>query len=270
MSRRYLSGIVVLVLTMALLPESRADEKQPPPAKAVNPAAAKLIDKLTEVAEVDTGYNPFVAGSAFAPLAGSEQVGVMVLGQRPSVQSDTFRELVKLGAAAVPDLVAHLNDKRPTRITVGGFAMLSINKEDKDDKPRIYTLKVGDLCYVALGQIVNRNYAAISYVPSAMVVVHTPTRDPKMCDELKKEWGELTPDKYRKSLLKDCEGKGNVDTRAGAFHAPGLVLSGRPGSAGPAIPGSALVLVLGFDRVCAPSSTRKPTDRNAANCSTPM
>ena len=33
-------------------------------------------------------------------------------------RSDTLRELVKRGAAAVPHLIAHLDDQRPTKITI--------------------------------------------------------------------------------------------------------------------------------------------------------
>lgn len=221
MNRCHLSGIAVLVLTTALLSGDNAGKKQSPPTKAINPVVAALIDKLAEVAEADTGYNPSVSGSAFAPLRSDDHWETMIFGQKPSVRSDVFRELVKLGPAAVPDLVGHLNDKRPTRLTVrhtfGAMGGLWTNEENRGGEPNAYTLKIGDLCYVALGQVVNRRHNAVWYQPTAIIMVFTLTCDPETCDKLKKEWGELTRDKHRQSLLKDCEGKGDVSTRAGAF-----------------------------------------------------
>ena len=236
MRGRHLSGIAILVLTTALFSESRADEKQPPPAKAVNAAAAKLIDKLTEVAHAETSQSPFYPAGNFAPLQERTYWGNSLLDDKPSVRSDVFRELsrlrdghalnsdqrsdvfselVKLGAAAVPDLVAHLGDHRPTHVTIWGELS---KKEDKDDS-NSYTAKVGDLCCLALGQIVNRDYTFVMFYdneyPGLSAIISPPTRDAKLRDKLKKQWGELTPEQHRKSLLKDCAG--DISPQAGAF-----------------------------------------------------
>jgi hypothetical protein len=40
----------------------------------------------------------------------------MMLFQQPLVSSEAMRELVKLGVNAVPQLIEHLNDPRPTGI----------------------------------------------------------------------------------------------------------------------------------------------------------
>jgi hypothetical protein len=38
----------------------------------------------------------------------------------------------------------------------------------------VYTIKVGDVCYVLIGQIVNRRLWALEYVPTLIVVVTSP------------------------------------------------------------------------------------------------
>jgi ankyrin repeat protein len=199
-----------------------AQERKPAPQPPANAAAAALIDKLADVAQVDTGYSPYVSGDSFAPLNASGRITTILFSpSKPAARSDTLRDLVRLGPAAVPDLVRHLGDKRPTRLTVrhtfGGFGGLFLNESEKDDERHAYTLKVGDLCYVALGQIVNRPYAAVRYQPTAIIFVFTPTRAPKTREKLQKEWGVITPEMHRRSLRKDCEGKGDLHSRSGAF-----------------------------------------------------
>jgi ankyrin repeat protein len=227
MIRPYLPGIAVLLLTLAAACEARADDKKPPAEKAVSPAAGALIDKLVEVAGTGRPRSPFhdfhsyyTSASNFAPLDRRER-DIWEVDPKPTPTVNVFRELVKLGPAAVPDLLSHLGDKRPTRVIVrNGFGPNSSFKDDNDkndESPDPYTVKVGDLCYVALGQIVNRPYDVAEYQWPKMLVVFSPTRSPKTCDALKKEWGNLTPEKHRKSLLKDCENRSDMETLGGAF-----------------------------------------------------
>jgi hypothetical protein len=182
-----------------------AQEKGKRPAVTI-PA---LIDQLTQVAESDVGYSPANWGTSFLAVdyAGSFQGGLLPL--RPNVPSEAMRELVKRGAAAVPHLLAHLDDKRPTRLNV---------QDPFNSKKILHTVTVGDLCYVALGQIVNRGYSAVFYIPSGIVSVHSPPYSPDLRAEIIKEWGGLTPEKHKASLVKDFHNRQRteVSTRIGA------------------------------------------------------
>jgi ankyrin repeat protein len=174
-----------------------------------------LIDRLVEIDRQDTGYSGSTSGNAFLPL---NQSGphTMLLGQLPQVRSDTMKTLVKLGARAVPKLLEHLADERPTQITlthdllIGGLFVQDDTPKKKDDIFAEYgtsqdrhTVAVGDLCYVALGQIVNRHYRAVRYQPTAIVIAVSLPRSKKLREELVKEWGGLTPAKHRESLVRD-------------------------------------------------------------------
>jgi ankyrin repeat protein len=221
------AGIVALLVAIGL-PSLRAD----PPSRPSGLTVAALIDRLADVKEGGIGYSGSVTGSVFLPLDHAGRLHVMLLFQSPPVASEAMRELVKRGAAAVPELLAHLDDRRPTKLdAVWGLSALLFSsgcdtnrritvpaKLDVEDEkvdsdmpltPRwrseVYTPKVGDLCFVALGQIVNRQFDAVRYVPSGITVVTAPTRSPALRAEVRRQWGGLTAAKHRAALLADCQ-----------------------------------------------------------------
>jgi ankyrin repeat protein len=193
------------------------------PKKPVDPAVV-LIDQFENLGTQDTGYSGSVSGSSFLPL-GHRSVSVMVLSpSTPREPSDTMLSLVKLGSRAVPALLDHLDDDRKTKIVIrnslGGFFEILQDKGEKteDEEPKgkgknlfgaskQYTLRVGDLCYVALGQIVNRNYTAVQYIPSGNVMITSVPHSKKLRADLKKQWGGLTEKKHLASLVKDLNSK---------------------------------------------------------------
>src|SRR5262249_36291828 len=158
-----------------------------------------------DIGDADFGYSPYVTGSVFTPVDNEGSFHAGMLFQRPAVQSPVIRELVKQGAVAAPHLLKHLGDKRKTKIRIShsGFGGGLFITEDEDDKkgrnfgPRGVTLRVGDLCYVALGQIVNRPYYAARYQPTAIIFVNSPVRDTALRKEVQKEWGGLSPAEHK-------------------------------------------------------------------------
>lgn len=198
------------------------EPKKQPPKPLANEVEA-LIDRLTEIDQQDIGYSASESGSAFLPLE-HRHAGSMMLFQKPSATSETMKSLVKFGAKALPALLKHLNDERPTKINMQGMIVIFRNEEFRtaeeflkftfNAKP-LYTVMVGDLCYVAIGQIVNRNYWVVRYQPSACIFVTTVPKNKKIVDELAKEWGNFTPDKHRDSLARDVD-SGYESCRNGA------------------------------------------------------
>jgi len=197
-----------------------------------------LIDKLVEIEEGDIGYMPTMSGSRFLPL-GLSQPGAMLLGQSAPAISPTLRELVALGQPAVPQLLAHLDDQRPTRIKLehggllGGMFLASeydYNRRTAKQLPlgvntnylkteRVverYAVTVGDLCFVALGQIVNRDFHAVRYQPTSIIVVNSPGVSPELRVAAKKEWGQLAAEQHRNSLTLDVLEPDHEDRRLGA------------------------------------------------------
>jgi ankyrin repeat protein len=210
---RLFGGWVALLL---LTPVGADEPKKADPIRA-------LIDQLADLDQQDTGYSGGDSGTAFLPLNRTEG-GPVLLSPRQgkSGPSDAMRSLVKLGMKAVPALLDHLSDDRKTKIDLfhaGGFGGMFITQDkgemaEEEIKGEVwtgkkYTVRVGDLCYVALGQIVNRDYTAVSYAPTAIIYATCVPKSKDLREGLKKEWGGLTADKHRDSLAKDLDSDGS-------------------------------------------------------------
>ena len=155
---------------------ARAEE----PKKPVIDPARILLERLRDVKHQDIGYSSSVSGVSFLPLGQRETLGGLLF-QQPEEASETVRSLVQ-PAKAIPALLDHLSDDRKTKIVIehaGPFGEFRLT-QDKGEKAeedfgegwargKAYTIRVGDLCYVALGQIVNRPYTAVRYFPTANV-----------------------------------------------------------------------------------------------------
>jgi ankyrin repeat protein len=211
---------------------------KPGPKEKETAAILALIDQLAQVAEGDVGYSASVTGSAFLPLDTAGQVHTALLFQKPLTQSDPLRELVKRGAAALPHLLAHLNDGRKTPLQVthehligGMWFSEEFDRNRRTDKPlkggkaedgkqpprqTAYTVTVGDLCFVAIGQIVNRSDNAVRYQPTAIIIVNAPTRSRALRGWVEQSWASLTPQQHRASLVADFRKPDREGRRLGA------------------------------------------------------
>ncbi len=216
-------GWVLVALALPMLAQAMADEPKPAPADPV----VALIDKLVELDTQDTGYSGADSGGSFLPLGRSEASGRLISPRQGKFgSSDAMKSLVKLGMKAVPALLERLSDDRKTKIVIeheGFFGGMSVHHDEGDDPTEKfgdagsrYTVRVGDLCYVALGQIVNREYSAVQYIPTAFVSITCMPRTKKLRAEMVKEWGKLTADSHRDSLVKDFKTREYRVSRAAA------------------------------------------------------
>src|SRR5262245_58561140 len=105
-------SMLVLALTTSCTPQR--------PAKSGDPAAERLIDQLTQIDSQAAGLHStawvrtFIAEDKPAEFAGG------VLGSTAPKTFPQMQELVRRGVSAMPSLIEHLDDKRPTKLTVGG------------------------------------------------------------------------------------------------------------------------------------------------------
>jgi len=83
------------------------------------------------------------------------------------------------------------------------------SEEDEDDFEGSYTLKVGDICFVAVGQIVGRAYSAVRYQPSAIVIINSPLERKALRERVRAIWSSKDPaQKLLDSLLLDYATEG--------------------------------------------------------------
>lgn len=130
--------------------------------------------------------------------------------------------LVRLGVKALPALLNHLTDERPTQwvepkkfwsqaISHTSFydprqredylrpnADVMFTNSEFIDK---YKLKVGDVCYWVIGQIVNRFLLPAFSIKATRI--NSPVHTRSLANWTRRDWSDLTQDEHRKQLEHD-------------------------------------------------------------------
>ena len=181
--------------------------------------ASKLIEALAEIAKPDYGFSPTLRGEAFPPVPGSERDYAWIYTDHGLDRSTAVLGLVELGPRAIPSLLEHIDDGRPTRLEVkaprwGGSVdhacELPINPAIAAERAALeeagismfpdrrstflaasvehHVVTVGDVCFAILGMITNRPYAAVRYQPSGLAVVNSPAREPRLAAAARRMW----------------------------------------------------------------------------------
>jgi len=197
-------------------------------------SVTELIDDLTQIDSQSPGVNSAAVYEGFIAERGSGSFEVGVLGVAPPKVPPQMRELVRRGPAALPELIKHLDDNRPTKLEVGNkrdgrrvgvdaFMFMYFSDEYDPRTPHWwndeerkkgpwpmersfdgrYTVRVGDVCYVLIGQIVNRRLLAVRYQPSGGLVVNSPIEAPVLIGKVRNDWGNADAEMLKASLLED-------------------------------------------------------------------
>jgi hypothetical protein len=120
-----------------------------------------------------------------------------------------MRELVVRGAAAIPEILRHLDDARPTKLEIKEENHISWARfcNDYNNKPRRgrpsykyieenvelpYRVLVGDVCLVILGQITNRPQVGVRYKPSGGVLISSPVKFPEIVACAREDWKDFS------------------------------------------------------------------------------
>jgi hypothetical protein len=191
--------------------------------------ADKLIDDLSQIDSQAPGLHGTASFSGFIAEDKPPQFRVGILGSPAPKTPPQMRELARRGPAVLPQLIAHLDDKRPTKLKIGGeffmFSYFSDEYDPKDrptkDSPRSreklqrsfdggYTVKVGDVCYALIGQIVNRSLNPVRYQPTGGLIINSPLEAPVLIERVKKDWGGLDVAAHKASLIADARSDDHV------------------------------------------------------------
>ncbi|HWD27335.1 MAG TPA: hypothetical protein VG387_09225 [Rhizomicrobium sp.] len=199
-------------------------------AQAAEPSNDALIDQLATLHADTVGI---ASGGVYDSFIAEDGLPRFEMGLLPVDSVDVpapMRALVRRGAAALPALLAHLGDARPTGIVVSmaiGGKEVPFNQFFSDEyDPRYakdrakdctwgmncremrapYTVKIGDVCEVLIGQIVNRNLIAARYQPTMLFYVNSPIETPSIAAWVKRDWTGLDAATLEASLLADLRG----------------------------------------------------------------
>ncbi|WP_088252208.1 HEAT repeat domain-containing protein [Fimbriiglobus ruber] len=199
-----------------------------------------LIAELAKVGQPGHGLSASMSGHAFAPLPDQTRWGGGILPNQGFKSSDAFRDLVAMGPTALPFLLEALDDKTSTKMKVrtssgimgvgGDFRGNPLNSkesraiatefaETESEKDsgliRTYTVKVGDVCFAVIGQIVGRSYQVVQYIPSDIFSINSPTATPAMRTRLRAAWSGADPARaLLDSLLIDYATEGKFNGRS--------------------------------------------------------
>jgi hypothetical protein len=221
-------AMIPLLITCSVL--ARPGTTKPATRPAERTTIRELIDTLTQVSNKEFALRTNIIAVG-ADGSGPLPTGLLMRDDPSPTATQAMKELVRRGAAAVPELIAHLGDARKTKATIEGmFPGITYSAEYDwnhrarknppsgvvdnaflDDRVEIqgrpegnqYTLSVGDLCFELLGEIVNRDFAPVCYRPTAIVIVNSPVLHKPLRDAAVKDWGQLTPQGHRESLIAD-------------------------------------------------------------------
>ena len=210
----------------------------PPPTPARRAELERAITDLADIPRGPRGYAWAGEARSFAPKFDGEAE------RRPP---DPFLRLVEAGPEAIPYLLARLTDSALTMIrTAPGDDLpmgamwrsteIAYDPSDADERRAVeqaipaseralatgveedrecrdsqsmeeHTLRVGDVCFVILGNITNRRYAAIRGQPTRNFVVNSPVLDPRLAAAVRAMWEGRDPRRTLAArLARDLEG----------------------------------------------------------------
>lgn len=187
---------------------------------------ASWIDALTEVGDATTGVNSLASFRQFMAVDEPPEFAGGMLGVGPSSLDPTMQKLCRAGVKALPQLLEHLQDARPTRLTVehrGGLGGMWFSNEydprvphgqyldpllsqlhTRDDIDGVYTIRVGDLCFDLIGQIVNRSLRSVRPQPTNCIVINSPVERPMLAEKTRKDWVGLTANTHESLLMNEA------------------------------------------------------------------
>jgi tetratricopeptide (TPR) repeat protein len=193
-----------------------------------NIPTAALIDELAGLDRPAPGIAGLVRYEGF--MAEDQLPGVLRVP--PPEIPPAMRELVRRGVAALPVLIQHLDDRRATKIVFDTppFKLMgrdydprkpvspkNVVLKDRNYTSSDYTVKIADVCYVLIGQIVNRNLVAVRYQDTvrhharqvspltSALVVNSPIEEPTLIARVKSDWDGLDGRSHEESLVSDIK-----------------------------------------------------------------
>lgn len=196
-----------------------------------------LIDQLAQVDCNGPGLYEFMPFEDFWAVIPEPYPQAHLEGSKPDCVPEAMRALVRLGPQALPALVRHIDDRRPTGLRIGvtlkpgetymGGQIFAQEYESRAhvykadtlppfqdacphddcfaarDFEKPYTIKVGDICFTLIGQIVNRGLVAAHYQMTGWTLVNSPIETPALARSVRRDWAGVDADGLRDSLLAD-------------------------------------------------------------------
>lgn len=195
-----------------------------------NSIIEELMNQLTEISEEGTGFHTTAWSSQFIATEEEPQFSGGIIGSHKPTTAPVLKQLVQYGVKALPGLISHLPDARETQLVIcgrdfrTGWRCFSDEYDPRFQDPakqpkgvnstrggkgwhersfESYTLRVGDLCYVVIGQIVNRRLLSVRYQPTGGQIVNSPIQTPALVQAVVDDWSGIDEVEHQNSLVRD-------------------------------------------------------------------
>lgn len=192
-----------------------------------------LIELLLEIDQQTFGLHGTAFQSTFLAEDKPMKLSGGVFGSQAPKEYPQMRELVRRGVEALPALLAHLSDARPTRLLIGTgdfrfmfkqFATeydsrtrtkqdqmtLEITLDGSNNIDLPYTVTLGDVCYALVGQIVGRKLLPVRYQPTGGLIVNSPVHSPILAERTRRDWRGITADELKEVWIQDLRRNNHV------------------------------------------------------------
>ncbi len=202
-------GITLLITSITLTAAAQTND-------CSKLSTEQLVDSLVQIDAATGGIVPTVSLSSFIVEDNLLCLFDDFVGSPAPKIFPPMRELVKRGITALPVLIKHLTDDRATKLTIDKRFIFQYMSDEYDPKDRAgrgkhmekwftgaYTVKVGDVCYALIGQIVNRKLYSVRGQPTCGLVINSPIETPSLVEAVKKDWGAADQKMHRESLVHD-------------------------------------------------------------------
>jgi hypothetical protein len=222
------------IVTVGTLPVIKLDHNMTATPAEVS-EIKQHIANLKKIDHPDFAFSSDMSGNDFAPIASSAKFEGGILMEHGLKTSGDLQALVAFGPKALPFLLAALSDDTPTTLTMkqpfqymGGMFFsdesdanpANTNEQktvdalpergDFGETTESYTLKIGDICFAIVGEIVGRNYLAARYQMTACAVINSPIHDPELAKQVRTVWSSTNAAQpLLDSLLLDYSAKFN-------------------------------------------------------------
>ena len=207
-----------------------------------------MVAALVNIKAPGFGYSEVPSGLEFLPYRDSSKASLRSFdtnGTPPPGQTiapaPEMVALVSAGVDVVPTLLQHLTDSREVTTVrpppaMYGEIRIEYDSYSSGQHPvdfrelsrarnrngsgtslmRPHRITVGDLCFVALGQIVNRDFNTVSYEDDYLYICST-SRDNSFAEVIRSQWKSLTAESHRQSLRSDFDSADSYMRRSGAY-----------------------------------------------------
>ncbi len=197
----------------------------------------ELIEMLLIIDQQTIGLHGTASMNTFLAEGLKPKFSSGVISSQAPIEYPQMKELVSRGVEALPLLLKHLDDKRETKLRIGEGEFTFIwSSYGEEYDPRLrelksekkilnwnkpvelpYTVRIGDVCYALIGQIVGRNLLPIRYQPSGGLIVNSPAKNEILAEKTRKDWNGVTLAQLEKVWINDIQQNDHVWTTGPAI-----------------------------------------------------